>query len=51
MPFLTATAVPPFIPGKRSDKLGNLEYRTSLEVLDVSLRTEPHLYVALAAVY
>jgi hypothetical protein len=39
-------------PGSgRSDKLGNLEYRTSHEVLGVSLRAEPHLYVGLAAVY
>jgi hypothetical protein len=50
--ILTATVVPPFSPGSgRSDKRGNLEYRTSHEVLDVSLRAEPHLYVALTAVY
>jgi hypothetical protein len=41
-----------FFPGSgHLDKSGNLEYRTSHEILDVSLKREPHLYVSLAAAY
>jgi hypothetical protein len=39
-----------FPSGDRFDKGGNLEYKTSLGVLDVSLKREPRLYVSLAAV-
>jgi hypothetical protein len=46
--FLTSTAFPPFLPGEdRFEKSGNLKYRTSHRVLDVSLKREPHI----AAVY
>jgi hypothetical protein len=52
MSFLTAMAVLLFFPGSdQFDKSGTLELRTSYEVLDVSLKREPHLYVSLAAVY
>jgi hypothetical protein len=52
MPFLTAMAVPLFLSGgDRFDVSDNLGYRTSHEVLDVFLKTGPHLYVSFAAVY
>jgi hypothetical protein len=37
--------------GDLFDKSCNLEYRTSHDVLDVSLKREPYLYVSLAAVH
>jgi hypothetical protein len=36
---------------RRFDKNGNFEYGTYHEVLDESLKTRPHLYVSLVAVY
>jgi hypothetical protein len=46
-PFLTATAA----ESGQTDTGGNLEDKTSREVLGVSPRTEPDLYLGLAFVY
>jgi hypothetical protein len=54
MPFLTGTAVPPFLSGSRSirfDKNGNFEYGTYREVLGEFMKTRPHRYVGLVIVY
>jgi hypothetical protein len=52
MPFVTATAVPPFFLGSdQYDKSDNLELRTSHEVSGVSLKTGTHLRVVLAVAY
>jgi hypothetical protein len=48
MPFLTATAVLPFLPGKIKVIIRHITWHG---VLDMSLRAEPHPYASLAVVY